>query len=652
MSLFPATSTRLGCLIVWALFAVGIVAELNNETSPTHSFKSRPDLHAPILTIDLIKPELVTPGYIFLAPYRNLDPAPYIYDNYGNLVWSGAGSGGPKTAHAPRVCTYKGTDHLCFFQGEQQKGFARGHGVIMDQSYRVVKTVESTGAGASSDMHEFKLTPFSNGTTALMTVYQPRRYDLTANPRFNIRNGLGWIVEGVFQEVDIETGALIFEWRSLDHVDPSAAWTLPGTTDTSGDGLTQQTPWDYFHLNSIDKNADGDYLLSARHVSAVYKVSGEDGHIIWQLGGNSPSFEQTNFAFSYQHHARWISENATHTLLSLFDNASNNYNWTGPESSGIILSINHIDLTATKIQSYAPPSPNLISSSQGSFQILPDNGGALIVWGEHAHFTEHTSTGEIVLSGKLADRLSDVMIYRSYKFPWVGRPLTSPALYAFSRDGEEENARTTFWASWNGATEVVRWELWTADERGGPWGNYGSADREGRFETEFFIERFERWGFVVARDGGGMELGRSAVVKTFVPSAGLRQYCDERDCAAARGLEEGEEVVPYEAEDSTREGERTTDRGYDTAHYYDVAGFEVEEVEGRRRRRREEKWVVALGVVIGIGVVWGALAVWRVGGWRRVLARKGGVVDWSVWWRWNRYARLKQEDWWEGKGVL
>ncbi|KAI6851728.1 hypothetical protein KC350_g1556, partial [Hortaea werneckii] len=175
---------------VWrSLWCVGLLllrvgqAQLNNNTSPTSQFKSRPDLHAPIIDFQVLKPELVQPGYIFLAPYRNVDPGPYIYDNYGNLVWSGAGSSGPKTAHAPRVCTYQGSDHLCYFQGEQHQGFARGHGVIMDQNYRIVKTVESSGAGASSDMHEYKMTPYSNGTTVLMTVYQPRQYDLTINPR-------------------------------------------------------------------------------------------------------------------------------------------------------------------------------------------------------------------------------------------------------------------------------------------------------------------------------------------------------------------------------------------------------------------------------------------------------------------------------------
>lgn len=43
----------------------------------------RPELHAPIIHFDVLWPDFVSPGYIFLSPYRNVDPGPYIYDNYG-----------------------------------------------------------------------------------------------------------------------------------------------------------------------------------------------------------------------------------------------------------------------------------------------------------------------------------------------------------------------------------------------------------------------------------------------------------------------------------------------------------------------------------------------------------------------------------------
>lgn len=511
----------------------------------------------------ILRPELVTPGYIFFAPYRNIDPGPYIYDSRGNLVWSGAGSSGPKTAHAPRVCEYHGEDHLCYFQGEQHQGFARGHGVIMDRNYRIVKTVESSGAGASSDMHEFKLSPYSDGKTALMTVYQPRQYDLTTNPRFNVERGMGWIVEGVFQEVEIDTGRVVFEWRSLDHVDPGLSWTMPGTTDTSGNGLHEQTPWDYFHLNSIDKNAEGDYLLSARHVSAIYKVSGEDGHIIWQMGGNAATIHTRNFVFSYQHHARWISENDTHTILSFYDNASNTFNETNTFSHGRIISIDHVSGEATMIKEWGAPEPEggLLSGSQGNMQMLP-NGGCHIGWGEHAYFSEHTADGSAVMYAKVADRASNVMIYRSNKFNWTAQPLTKPALWTYSRTGE----KMASWVSWNGATEVKSWNFYTSHRSNGPWTLAGNAEKDG-FETEFHSPNMGLWSYAEALDKDGRRLETSVITRTFQPSESLVEWCDDRGCNYSEPTLEADSF-PYEAEVNVPLHYLSPNRGYNTSHYY------------------------------------------------------------------------------------
>lgn len=570
-----------------------------------------------------MRPELVTPGYIFFAPYRNLDPGPYIYDNYGNLVWSGAGSSGPKTAHTPRVCEYKGVDHLCYFQGEQHQGFARGHGVIMDSNYRIVKTVESSGAGASSDMHEFKITPGSNGTTALMTVYQPRQYDLTTNARFNVQNGMGWIVEGVFQEVEIETGKVVFEWRSLDHVDPDKSWTLPGSTDTSGDGLHEQSPWDYFHINSIDKNAQGDYLISARHVSAIYKVSGVDGHIMWEMGGLNPTFEQINFDFSYQHHARWVSENDTHTLLSFYDNASNTFNATNEFSHGWIISLDHIAETATMIKEWGAPEPEggLLSGSQGNIQLLP-NGGAHIGWGEHAYFSEHTADGTAVMYAKVADRASNVMIYRSNKYNWTATPLTKPALWTYSKTGSRASGMRYF-VSWNGATEVRTWNFYaSADSADGPFEFVGNATKSG-FETEFAMPDVFLWAYAEALDGSGKPLERSVIQRTFIPSPGLVNFCDDRGCQRSEPTPDGqrlgyEQIVPVDPK------YRSTNREFNTSHYYADSPREQRAQSIRDRLRHAgNKSGIGSAIVVPLALIV-LLMAFMVGAWW-FQRRRGGV---------------------------
>lgn len=72
-------------------------------------------------------------------------------------------------------------------------------------------------------------------------------------------------------------------------------------------------------MNSVDKFPDGDYLLSARHTDTLYKISHKDGSIVWRLGGVKSDFEQ-NDKFSRQHHGHVLEQNATHTILTVFDN--------------------------------------------------------------------------------------------------------------------------------------------------------------------------------------------------------------------------------------------------------------------------------------------------------------------------------------------
>jgi hypothetical protein len=58
-----------------------------------HTVPQRPEIVAPKWDIKIHNEELVTPGYIFIAPYasstigNNVQTAPYIYDVYGELVW-------------------------------------------------------------------------------------------------------------------------------------------------------------------------------------------------------------------------------------------------------------------------------------------------------------------------------------------------------------------------------------------------------------------------------------------------------------------------------------------------------------------------------------------------------------------------------------
>jgi hypothetical protein len=431
------------------------------------------------------------------------------------------------------------------------EGYARGHGIIMDNTYRIVQSVEPGGATLSSDMHEFYVLP--GGKSALMTIYKQTPYDLSA---FNIANGVGYIQEGIFQEVDVETGAVMFEWRSLDHIDPSESFVPPDSTLVSGNGLTKEDPWDYFHINSIDKNADGDYLISARHVSCVYKISGQDGSILWRLQGKHSTFNLTNFHFSSQHDARWMSENATHTVISLFDNASDGYNRTKPFSEGLIIVIDHIANTAASFRRYGAPDVNggLEAKSQGNIQVLP-NGNVFQGWGNVAFFSESAEDGTGVWYGSIA--LTGTMIYRCYKFNWTATPLTAPSLWTYSKTGTKDDGMA-FYVSWNGATEVKKWSFYGADQKEGPYRPLTTTDKRG-FETTYRHETFWAYSYVEAVGGDGKVMRQGEKVKTFVPGAQVVASCDDFGCNDARVLTEEEQKKKKE-DDERRKQEEEEER--------------------------------------------------------------------------------------------
>lgn len=441
-------------------------------------------------------------------------------------MWSGFGASGPGVAHGIQVCNYHNAPHLCFYQGVQMIGYGKGHGVIMDKHYQVVKTLQPASSAMTMDLHEFALSP--DGRTSLMTVYHPRAADLT---EWGIKDGMGWIQEGIFQEVDVDTNELLFEWRSLDHVSPQESWVPPASTEISGDGSTKDTPWDYFHINSIDKNKDGDYLISARHVSAVYKISGKDGHIMWRLNGAKSDFTLDDFHFSSQHDARWISENSTHTVLSLYDNASNGFNDTWFVSRGMVVEIDHETNVARMTREYKHPAFDgfgLRAKSQGNMQTLPD-GHVVQGWGPDCYVTEHLADGTPIFSAWAAR--TGMMIYRVYKYEWTGEPLWDPNLWSYSKSQRD----TVIYASWNGATEVTHWRFSGSSSRTGPFTTLATVRKQG-FETMY--QHSDYFPYVRAEAlHNDTPLKQSPVEATFTPGTQLRPSCNDFACPVATPLE-------------------------------------------------------------------------------------------------------------------
>jgi hypothetical protein len=207
----------------------------------------------------------------------------------------------------------------------------------------------------NADLHEFLLTPDG---TALMTVYQKYQYDMSGWRTFDATSDPNdedpnWIWDCVLQELSVDTHDILFEWRASEHIDVNDTYHLVRQTGNHED------PFDWFHMNSIQKDELGNYLVSARYTHSVYYVDGKTSEVIWVLGGKKNDFMDlsngTALNFAWQHDARFVSpELVTETyvpppeqpgystrLLSLFDNAAEdqNYVYGMDHSRGLLLEV-------------------------------------------------------------------------------------------------------------------------------------------------------------------------------------------------------------------------------------------------------------------------------------------------------------------------
>ncbi|OJZ80576.1 hypothetical protein ASPFODRAFT_85886 [Aspergillus luchuensis CBS 106.47] len=471
-------------------------------------YKSRPDLSPPRLNITLSPNRGLERGYIFIAPFNAVSkpahrapqqPGAYIFSDDGELVWSGYTYFSTWTGNF-QAARWNGQDVLPAFEGAHNGLYGHGHGhhVLLNQRYETIKELRA-GNHLLSDKHEFEIL---NELTALIQIHHPEVRDLS---NYTSDRRQHWIVNAIFQELNITDGKVLFEWRSLDHIGPEES-ALPLPNNQAGIGHNSSTAWDYFHINSVTKGIDGHYLVSARHASTIYKINSTDGSVIWRLGGSRSDFALgPNVEFRFQHHARYldqIDKNGV-TRITLFDNAVYGSESGGggdkevriyPYSRGRILSLNHDTRCASLESSFIPPDLLLVKS-QGSLQALP-NGNVFINWGSEGAITEFSSDGEPLYHAYLDSQplsRGDVQNYRAFRANWTGISSEEPAVVAFQRHGTDwDSGGTDIYLSWNGDTETVKWRLQLqVDTSDGLPVGWNEDVRNGELETNVARRGFE-----------------------------------------------------------------------------------------------------------------------------------------------------------------
>src|SRR5215210_4237598 len=447
------------------------------EPGQARTFRSRPDLRPPAIKVNTNLPG-AAPGHIFVSPKKGpgeeapTQDAPLIVDSSGEPVWFHPLQDAEADAFTFEVQKYKGETVLTWWEG-YHTGYGHGEYVIFDHSYREIARVRA-GNGYEGDHHEFLITPED---TALITIYSKVQSDLS---------GVGGpvdgvVLDGIVQEVGIETGEVLFEWHSLDHVELDESY---------------YAPYDYFHINSIEVYDEDHLLISARRTSTVYKVDRKTGEVVWRLGGKKSDFKMgTGVRTTLQHDARRNSDGT----ITIFDNGNVN---RVDQSRGIVVEVDEDKMSASLVREYTHPD-RLLSDTQGNVQVLP-KGNVLVGWGSAPFFSEFNHHGELLFHAAFP---TEGETYRAFRLPWSGQPTDDPAIAA--ELGTEDEV--TIYASWNGATEVTTWQVLagSAPDQLEP---LASAPRQG-FETVITARTTESYVGLNAMNSSGKVLGTTDAIK-------------------------------------------------------------------------------------------------------------------------------------------
>jgi hypothetical protein len=186
--------------------------------------------------------------------------------------------------------------------------------------------------------------------------------------------GTNQFADGVIEEVSNQ----IWRWDMSDYFDPALA-PFP---INFGPGFPAAIPgfpdaWDVFHINSVDRQPDGDYVVSARHFESIFRVDHPSGDVLWTLGGPKPRDGQNPLEIvgdqlggpKRTHDARLVGN-----VLTMFDNRAG----TGQPSRAVAYEIDEVKREARFLWEIrnTRTAPTLGSVRQAA------DGSVLVCWGD------------------------------------------------------------------------------------------------------------------------------------------------------------------------------------------------------------------------------------------------------------------------------
>lgn len=287
--------------------------------------------------------------------------------------------------------------------------FGAGRWAIVDFAGNVLSRLVAPGIG--TDPHELVETPDGSFLTVTYRPVSPMSFASIGG----VAAGVGY--RGELRELAAD-GSVLWSWRAEDHIslDELAPWVKALIRRNERNVLVGGLPaFDVDHISSIEPYQGG-YLVSARHLDAVYLVDRITGDIAWKLGGTRTPrsldvlSDDVITPLGAPHDARAFADGT----ISVVDDGLG----LGRTPRVVTYRIDPIARTATVLQKIRRPGLKN-SNCCGSARRLA-GGNWVIGWGSNPVFTETGPFGQPLLTVTLPDGMP------SYRV----QPVTDPTITA------------------------------------------------------------------------------------------------------------------------------------------------------------------------------------------------------------------------------
>lgn len=169
--------------------------------------------------MNVTRPDLLTPGYWFVAPYVSYEAkeegdgwiGPHIYDQEGHLVWSGAPLVGHSNVEDFRISNVAGKERLTFIS--QKSGSA----TILNESYEVVHDINVAEYWPDGiNTHELNFVDDGSRMIVIKNHWEDASIEESAS--IGLMGEQCSVDNEWFSVMDTSTWKETFSWHSLGHI--------------------------------------------------------------------------------------------------------------------------------------------------------------------------------------------------------------------------------------------------------------------------------------------------------------------------------------------------------------------------------------------------------------------------------------------------